>query len=77
MGSGNNKKKIENLVFILVLLIITVAAINFIWKDDKNKDENFEDESSVKLVTNAGNEETQDSLEKRLENILSNINGVR
>ena len=28
---GDNKKKIENLVFFIVLLIITIVIINIIW----------------------------------------------
>ena len=28
---GNDKKKIENLVFFVVILIITVVTINIIW----------------------------------------------
>ena len=31
---GNNKKNIENLLVFLVLLIITVIAINTIWGKD-------------------------------------------
>ena len=33
---GNNKKKIENLVFLLIILIVVLVAINFIWNDKKN-----------------------------------------
>ena len=32
---GNNKKKIENLVFLLIILIVVLVAINFIWNDKK------------------------------------------
>ena len=34
VSQGNNKKKIENLVFIVVLLIVTVVVINYIWDGD-------------------------------------------
>ena len=38
---GNNKKNIENLVMFLVLLIVTVIAINTIWgKEETNAEEN-------------------------------------
>lgn len=74
---GNNKKKVENLVFLLVILIVTVIAINMIWKDEP-KDNNTTTDISKKLASN--NEEQipykEDSLETKLENILSNINGV-
>ena len=29
-GEGNNKKKIENLVFLIVILVVTILTINFI-----------------------------------------------
>ena len=34
-GSKNNKKKIENLIFFVVILIITIVDINIIWNGDK------------------------------------------
>ena len=74
---GNNKKKIENLVFLLIILIITVIAINFIWKDNTKKDANATD-NTKKLSTNyeEKSENNQDLLEIKLENILSSIQGV-
>lgn len=74
---GNNKKKTENLVFLLIILIITVVAINFIWKDDTKENINTVD-NSKKLATNYEEKTSyqQDTLEIKLENILSNIVGV-
>lgn len=76
-SDGNDKKKTENLVFLLIILIVTVIAINVIWKDEETKDSNTVD-NSKKLAVN--NEEKtiyqQDSLEVKLENILSNMSGV-
>ena len=80
----SNKRKIENLVFLVIILIITIVIINYVWNGDK---------SSNKTITNsvgkqlASTENTQsqsinqsvsnnNDLEKRLEEILSNINGV-
>ena len=34
---GNDKKKIENLVFFVILLIITIVIINYIWNGNKDK----------------------------------------
>ena len=74
---SNDKKKTENLVVLLIILVVTVVAINVIWKDEENKSINTSD-NSKKLVAN--NEEKiiqhQDTLEVKLENILSNISGV-
>ena len=43
-NDGNNKKKIENLVFLVIVLIITVVVINYIWNGNK---------SSNKTITNS------------------------
>lgn len=75
-GEGNNKKKIESLVFFLVLLIITVISINSIWKD--NKTDNEEEGINKKLASTfiEESENASDTLEIKLENILANMNGV-
>lgn len=84
-GDNNNKKKIENLVFLIVLVIITVVIINIIWNGDKttNKEQSNNDTSKQLATTNnqtinqnqtQGTSETD--LETRLEEILSQIQGV-
>ena len=80
---GNDKRKIENLVFFVISLIITIVAINIIWngKKKKTEQENNTDSkqlaSSEKIVnTNTEDSSTIDNLEKRLEEILSKIQGV-
>ena len=76
-GNGNNKKKIENLVFLLVILIITVISINVIWNGDKKKEDDTSTESNTKqLAKNNNDTENETTLESKLENILSKINGV-
>ena len=75
-NDGNNKKKTENLVFFLIILVITVIAINTIWKDDE-KNINTINTVNKKLATNVEEKTIQsNSLEEKLESILSNINGV-
>lgn len=79
---GNDKKKIENLVFFVIILIVTIVIINAIWngKSQVTKQEN--NTTSKQLATTVQNDITQsttqttDNLEKKLENILSNIQGV-
>lgn len=84
-GENNNKKKIENLVFLIVLVIITVVIINIIWNGDKttNKEQSNNDTSKQLATTNnqtvnqnqiQGTSER--NLETRLEEILSQIQGV-
>ena len=75
-NDGNNKKKTENLVFLLIILIVTVVAINTIWKDE-GKDRDATNIDNKKLAINVEEKEIKsDSLEEKLEYILSNINGV-
>lgn len=71
----NENKKNENLIFFLVILVITLFLINKIMAEDKNKEKtkNLINTSSTELVkANV----TENDLEKRLENILSKISGV-
>ena len=84
---GNEKKKIENLVFLVILLIITTIIINAIWKDKKTT-ENTQNTLETKQlattfrnnekssVTITGIENSEQSLEQKLENILAKISGV-
>lgn len=75
---GNNKKNIENLFVFLVLLIITVIAINVIWSpEEKNKEDN-EYKILAEENKNESNisKESEYDLEKRLEDILYKMSGV-
>lgn len=74
MFSG--KRKVENLVVLLILSIIIVIAINYIWKDDKkNSNEKFETREQNEVVQVSTNTQ-ENSLEEKLEKILSKITGV-
>ena len=84
-GETNNKKKIENLVFLIVLVIITVVIINIIWNGDKTtKKEQSNNDTSKQLATtnnqtinqNQTQGTSETDLETRLEEILSQIQGV-
>ncbi len=77
IGGGDNKKKIENLIFLLVILVITIIAINYIWNDGEKKEEVVSKDKQLAIVdTTQNTNNTEDSLELKLENILSNIKGV-
>ena len=74
----NDKKKMENLVVFIIILIVTIVAINYIWNGDKKEKSNIitpeaEERNDVRQVSN---EITADDNEKKLANILSNIQGV-
>ena len=78
--NGNNKRKIENLIVFLVILVITVISINIIWNKNENN-QNDEDVSSYKELANSNDastnfENNEYNLEEKLKNILSKINGV-
>lgn len=78
----NTKKTIENLVAFVIILIITIIAINTIWKKD-SKSENTKSTNTLgaKLAKNneiveTSSENTTNNIEEKLENILSKIDGV-
>ncbi len=84
-GEGNDKRKIENLVFFVVILIITIVIINFIWNGNEENNKEATNDTTKQLantteninqtqVTNDVN--TTDNLEDKLKNILSKIQGV-
>lgn len=75
---GNSKKKIENIVVFIIILIITIVAINYIWNGnskEEKKDITPQAENSND-VTQVSSEVKEDDIEVRLSNILSNIQGV-
>lgn len=74
-----DKKKIENLVAFLIILIITLIAINAILKDDKKKEENIDSAykelaQDLKITDKSSK---QDELEEKIESILETMSGVR
>lgn len=74
---GNNKKKIENLVFLIVILIATILIINFILKSDKSSVKEEKSTNKTLATTDNLNDETLDNdTQKQLEKILSTIKGV-
>ena len=75
---GDNKKKVENLIFLLVILIVTIVAINYIWNDNETEEGNTNASSNKQLanINNQQEENNENSLETRLEDILSKIEGV-
>lgn len=80
-GEGNNKKKIENLVFFVVLLIITIVIINLIWNGNKQVTKQESNTSSKQLANSNDNTSTDtnvttENLAEKLEAILSKIQGV-
>lgn len=80
-GEKNNKKKIENIVFLVLILIVTVFIIDNIWKGEdksssKNKNTNSGGKILADLIDDDNLSENNDSLENKLSKILSTIKGV-
>lgn len=82
---GNNKRKIENLVFLVIILIITVVIINYVWSGDKSSNKKVTNSAGKQLATTNNNQTLASSqynntesisLEEKLEDILSKIEGV-
>ena len=74
---GNNKMKIENLVFFVLILIIAIVIINYVWNGNNKSDKTITNTAGRQLA-NADTTQTEESnnLEERLENILGKIQGV-
>lgn len=79
-GENQNKKKIENLVFLIIILIVTIIIINAIWKKDEISNNTTKDTNSLsgKILADDSKDEVsnQTELETKLENILSTIKNV-
>lgn len=79
---GKDNKKIENLVFFVILLIITVVIINFIWNGKKQTNKSNTNTASKQLASNQDNASDTNTgiqtneMEQSLESILSKIHGV-
>ena len=87
---GDNKRKIENLVFFIVIIIITVIIINFIINDDKEKNSVSQNVTSktkqlasgIEAKNKDGEQTVQTNanttdLKTELEEILKKIQGVK
>jgi len=78
-GEKTSKRKIENLVVFVIILIITVIFINAIWNSSSkkdNKDSLPQDRTLAQSIQTNTNSSKQISLESKLEDILQNIEGV-
>lgn len=77
-GEKDKKRKTENLIAFLIILVITLVIINRIIPKDKN-DRDYSNETGVQLVTEPQSDEVEinsNNLKNELEDILSKMNGV-
>ena len=77
-NDGNNKKKIENILVFIVILAITIVAINYIWNGDKwsQSSNSVPDAENDNTVVQVSSDANYDENEEKLANILSNLAGV-
>lgn len=75
-SNGEEKKKIENLVVLVLVIIITIVAINYIWNGNKKENKVVTEDSTKKLAENIEEDNRSEDLDIKLENILAQINGV-
>ena len=76
-NDGNNKKKIENLVALIIVLIITIILINYILKSDNKKEiKDNKLANTVLASTELKDDNINNDMQKQLEIILSTIKGV-
>ncbi len=84
-GEKNNKRQIENIVFLIIILIVVVIVINKVWSKDEDKsklnDNNDDKVLAQSMDTNVGNTEKNQSsnyysLQENLETILETMEGV-
>lgn len=73
-----NKKKIENIVVLVLVLIVTLVIINVIWKGDTNSKSDTKTENYTGSILASNNEQENNGteLERKLENILGTIKNV-
>lgn len=78
---NSSKRKIENLVFLIILLIITIVLINYIWNDKKDSNKTVTNSNGKKLASesvknSSDGEDSSNNLERRLEDILKQMQGI-
>ena len=72
----NKEKRIENLISLLIILVITLIVINKIMDGDEKENLEIKNEVGVEFAKENVEYNSSTDLEKRLENILSKISGV-
>ena len=82
-GDRDHKRKIENLVVFVILIIVTLIVINQIWNGQEEGKQSMQNEevddkvlASQEITENMVSSSSSTDLENSLETILGNIEGV-
>ncbi len=73
------EKRVENLVFLIILLVVFLVAINYVFTDSSTTNEENSNSTSTEDNIDSTKTEQQgisDDTEKKLEEILSQISGI-
>ena len=70
-----SKKKIENIVFFIIILIVTLILMKSIWSKDTNEEE-IDIHKNTDVLATREESTSKEELEERLEKILATIKGV-
>ena len=73
-----DKKKIESIIFLIIILIVTVLIINNVWTGDSKDSKVQNDKVLAKVLESDTTNETSEyyTLQQDLENILETMEGV-
>lgn len=74
----DKQKRVENLVFLIILLVILLISINYIFNTDEKSNSTSLNSNIInnKESSNVSTSSNQISLEEKLANILSQVNGI-
>lgn len=78
----NKERRVENIVFLVILLVVLLISINYLFSsDDKKKESNEASGNNTSTSLNINNNEeslqtSTTSLEKKLEQVISQIAGI-
>ena len=73
----DKEKRTQNLILLVILLVILLISINLIFDKNSNNESNITKKAeSDESVSSVSNNIDQTDLEKKLENILSQISGI-
>ncbi|MEG2276048.1 MAG: hypothetical protein RR988_05100 [Clostridia bacterium] len=78
VSKEESKKKMENIIVLIIILALTLISFNYIFSDKKPAEKNKKEAESagIKDLIDKKDDEKDDFLEKRLASILNEINGI-
>lgn len=76
----DKRKRVENLVFLIILLVILLISMNTIFRTDKTKENSTTSNENImmeeKKIQNGTTQTAANNLENKLSDILSKVEGI-